>query len=70
MNALQSYLLATKKKQRDFAVEAGVREATVSGWVNGITPRPAHMAKIAEVTAGAVPVTSWFEHTEKEVGAA
>lgn len=60
-NALKKYLKSRGMSQGQFARALGVRPATVSVWVNGGTPRPEQMRRIAETTGGAVPVTAWFE---------
>lgn len=57
---LSIYLNASGKTQRQFAAEVGVREATVSAWKGGVTPRPVQMQRVAEITCGALPVTTWF----------
>ena len=59
-NKLAIYLEQTGKTQRQLAKDIAVREATVSAWVNGGTPRPEHMKKIESATGGLVPITSWF----------
>lgn len=65
MSPLNTYLIATGKTQKQFAEAMGVREATVSAWKNGGTPRPAQMKRIAEVTKGAIPITAWFEQESR-----
>jgi transcriptional regulator with XRE-family HTH domain len=70
MNTLSGYLTRTGTTQSQFAVNLGVRKATVSAWVNGVTPRPSHMKRIADATAGAVPVTAWFDETRRDASAA
>lgn len=57
---LDQFLKQSNITQRQFAADLGVREATVSAWVNGGTPRPSQMKRIAKATRGAVPVTVWF----------
>lgn len=65
MQTLVAYLETTGRTQRWLAEQIGVREATVSAWCrNGIIPRPPQMKRIADVTEGEVPVTSWFEGAE------
>lgn len=60
-NPLRSYLKRHKIKQRVFARQMGVREATISLWCNGRrTPEPYMMQRISDATGGAVPVTAWF----------
>lgn len=59
-NPILSYLRAKGLTQKRFAEDVGVREATVSAWVNGTRPRPDQMERVAEATGGAVPVTAWF----------
>jgi transcriptional regulator with XRE-family HTH domain len=61
MEALAAYLKANNLTQRWLARRLGVREATVSGWMSGVMPRPHHMQAIAITTDHAVPVTAWFE---------
>jgi len=58
---LENYLEQTRTTGRQFAAKVGVREATVSAWKSGVIPKPAQMQRIAEVTAGALPVTAWFQ---------
>lgn len=67
--ALTSYLERTGRTQKWLAEQIPCREATVSGWVAGTTPRPKQMARIAAVTAGEVPVTAWFEAVQPEKAA-
>ena len=67
---LVTYLEKTGKTQRQFAQECAVREATVSAWVNGGTPRPNQMVKIEIVTGGLVPVASWFDSITPHSGSA
>lgn len=69
-NALARYLATCGITQRQFASDMGVREATVSAWVNGGTPRPEQMQRIAAETRNAVPVTSWFSAAQAETGTA
>lgn len=61
MQALLDYLSETNTTQRQFAALVGVREATVTAWLQGIKPRPERMERIAKITNGKVPVTAWFE---------
>lgn len=56
-----TYIKSKGLTQKRFAECIGVREATVSSWVNGKTPKPEQMRRVAEATDGAVPVTAWFE---------
>lgn len=62
---LKSWLVETGTTQRRLALDVGARDATVSGWVRGITPSPKYMKRIAEVTGGGVPIAAWFESSER-----
>lgn len=60
MITLAEHLSSTGETQSSFAARVGARTATVSGWVNGVIPRPEFMARIEKATNGAVPIAVWF----------
>ena len=65
-NVLARYIAETGQTQRDFAAQLGVRDATVSAWVNGKTPSSKEIGRIAQATGGAVGPASWFDASEQQ----
>jgi len=66
MNPLAKHLKSINQTQRDFAAQLGVRDATVSAWVNGKTPSSKAIGRIAQATGGAVGPASWFDASEQQ----
>jgi len=64
MMDLASYLESTKTSQAAFADLVGVKQPTVNRWLN-TTARPTWgtALRIEQVTAGAVPVSSWVQNS-------
>lgn len=63
-NVLARYIAETGQTQRDFAAKLGVRDATVSAWVNGKRPSFDLAIAIERETNGNVPVTCWGDAAE------
>jgi DNA-binding transcriptional regulator YdaS (Cro superfamily) len=57
---LRAWFVRSRTKVTAFADAAGVSRQTVHSWLNGSTPKPAHMDKIGELTGGDVPREAWF----------
>lgn len=64
MNHLAKHLKSINQTQRDFAAKLGVRDATVSAWVNGKRPSFDLAIAIERETNGNVPVTCWGDAAE------
>ena len=67
---LADWLNDTKRTQKWLAGELGVREGTVSAWMNGGLPHARTIGRIAEITGGAVPADSWFDSAAQQESAA
>ena len=66
MNPLAKHLKSINQTQREFAAKLGVRDATVSAWVNGKMPSSKEIGRISVATGGAVSPASWFDASEQQ----
>lgn len=60
-NPLANYLKSAKVSQHKFAALGPWRQATVSGWCNGVIPQINDARKIAEASNGGVTVNDWVQ---------
>lgn len=60
VNLINNYLKARGIRKNWFADQIGVRNASLSRWLSGKwTPSPMARKRIADLTDGEVPETSW-----------
>lgn len=57
---LEEYLASTGKTRAEFARQIGVKQFSVTRYLNGRIPEPPVMSKIIEVTKGKVSANDFF----------